>query len=115
MKLYEESVRITPIYSNGHFGIAGILTKLGLLDQAIDEYLLALKYRPEFPDALNNLGFIYLSQNKFKEARIHLEGALKLRPDYPKALDNLRALTEAEKGHPLPKGGDPLFVSPGPP
>ena len=47
---------------------------------------------PEYPDALNNLGYALLLTGHNEEARALYEKALALQPDFPEALNNLGLL-----------------------
>src|SRR5436190_1784856 len=55
-------------------------------------YRQALRLRPEFPEALNNLANALLALDRPEEAYAHLQQALLLRPDYASALQNLGAV-----------------------
>ena len=52
----------------------------------------ALASTPEYPDALNNLGYALLLTGRDAEARTLYEKALALQPDFPEALNNLGLL-----------------------
>ena len=47
---------------------------------------------PDYPDALNNLGYALLLSGHDEEARALYEKALALQPDFPEALNNLGLL-----------------------
>jgi predicted O-linked N-acetylglucosamine transferase (SPINDLY family) len=49
----------------------------------------ALRLRPDYPPALNNLGLAFLSLGRLGEAAAALEAALDLAPDYVGAMNNL--------------------------
>ena len=49
----------------------------------------ALAATPDYPDALNNLGYALLLAGQPDEARALYEKALALQPDFPEALNNL--------------------------
>jgi Flp pilus assembly protein TadD len=55
-----------------------------------------LKYRPEYPEAHNNLGTVLRRLGRIEEARQHYDLALQYRPDYPQARRNLAALVESQ-------------------
>jgi len=55
---------------------------LSLLEDVIDE-------RPDFAEAWNNKGAIYLVTGNYPEAERCLEEALRIKPEYPKAQANL--------------------------
>ncbi len=62
------------------------------LDEAIEHFRAALASTPEYPDALNNLGYSLLLAGRDAEARALYEKALALQPDFPEALNNLGLL-----------------------
>ncbi len=49
----------------------------------------ALKHRPDYPDALNNLGLLLTEMSRPAEALVLLQQALRLRPDFTEARNNL--------------------------
>ncbi|MDQ3743778.1 MAG: tetratricopeptide repeat protein, partial [Acidobacteriota bacterium] len=71
------------------FGLKKDAEKKELFQQAVDEFTQAVRLRPEWAEAHNNLGVALGSQGRFKEAvGEHLE-ALRLKPGYTGALFNL--------------------------
>jgi tetratricopeptide (TPR) repeat protein len=72
------------------------LQKAGLVDDAELQYRELLKADPEFSLAHYNLGFLYLRQDMFPEARRHLTQAVKLDPDHALAHKNLGRLYHME-------------------
>ena len=64
----------------------------GNLDEAIGRFRAALASTPEYPDALNNLGYALLLTGRDEEARALYEKALALQPDFPEVLNNLGLL-----------------------
>jgi tetratricopeptide (TPR) repeat protein len=59
------------------------------LDEAVACFQEALRLRPEFPEAHNNLGNVFFLQEKLEDAVIHYRQALVLNPDYAEAHNNL--------------------------
>ena len=72
------------------------LQKAGLVDDAQMQYRELLKADPEFSLAHYNLGFLYLRQDKFPEARRHLIRAVELDPDHALSHKNLGRLYHME-------------------
>ena len=54
---------------------------------AVDAFRSAIKMRPDFPDAWNELGFALRQQGRYGEALAAYREALRLRPDFPEALE----------------------------
>lgn len=63
---------------------------------AIKQYKQALSINPEEPMAHNNIGVIYLKENKLTEAEKEFKKELIVNPGYDKALDNLTKLYHQE-------------------
>ena len=62
--------------------------KAELLTQAIDEFKLALKSKPDFEVAHNMLGHCYIERGQWEDALKNLDRALEIRTDYPAARFN---------------------------
>ena len=76
---------------------------LGHPDQAILCYQEAIKLKPDFADAHNNLGVIFYDSNKINEAIIYYQEAINVDPDFADAHNNLaNCLAELSR----PEGGD---------
>ena len=59
--------------------------------------LLALEYRPDFPEALVNLGIIDKLENKTADAKKHFIEALRIDQEQAQAYNNLGVLELEEK------------------
>ncbi len=68
-------------------GIA--LAQQGSWDEAIASFREAIRLRPDYGDALNNLGNVYFFQKKFDEAVACYEQVLRVAPDHAGAYSNL--------------------------
>lgn len=55
------------------------------LDQALKEYQLAVKLKPDYEEALNNIGTIYYAKKSYRRATTWFSRALGLAPDDPKS------------------------------
>jgi tetratricopeptide (TPR) repeat protein len=64
---------------------------------ATREFLQVLNREPGRADVLNDLGVVYLLQQRFYESLVALNGALSARPDYGRAVANLGRLHLATK------------------
>jgi tetratricopeptide (TPR) repeat protein len=69
--------------ANNHLGI--VMAHLGNRDAALSRFLAANPPAASY----NNLGTVYLAENRLEEARAEFLHALRLQPDYPKAQANL--------------------------
>ena len=74
----------------------------GKLEEAIASYRQAVRLKPDYAEAYNNLGNALKDQGKLEEAIASYQQALRLKPDYAEAHNNLgNALTrsrEARRG-----------------
>ncbi len=66
-----------------------LLAQSGDVPAAIERFRAALQVKPDFPDALNNLGFALFQTGQADQAYDLYQKALKLQPDFPEALNNL--------------------------
>ena len=64
-----------------HFDYGSALQKEGKLDEAIEQYKLALQFDPKYAAAHMNLGAALSGQAKFDAAVPHMETALRLQPN----------------------------------
>ena len=58
----------------------------------MERFRAALASTPDYPDALNNLGYALLLNGRNDEARALYEKAIALQPDFPEAINNLGLL-----------------------
>jgi tetratricopeptide (TPR) repeat protein len=72
-----------------HANLAEAYRALGQLDQAVASCQVALRLRPHYPEAANNLGMALLGQGRTDEATAQFAEALRLKPDYAMASNNL--------------------------
>ena len=72
-----------------HNNLGAAYQKAGRSDEAIREYQLALKLKPNYADVHNNLGNIYKDQGRLDEAIKEYQLVLRLQPDSADARYNL--------------------------
>ncbi|MBI4691105.1 MAG: tetratricopeptide repeat protein [Nitrospirae bacterium] len=90
VSLWKDVVYKSPNNAKGHnnLGVAIYLAK-GLLDEAIKHYQIALKIKPDYPEAHYNLGNVYRNKGWLDKAIEHYQIAIRLKPDYPETHNNL--------------------------
>lgn len=72
------------------FLLGSLLEQKGLRDEAINKFKEALKIRPDYPDALNSLGYVYAEEGKnLPEAEELIQKALSQSPDNGAYIDSL--------------------------
>ena len=76
-------------YAEAHYNLANILSQLGRVPEAIQQYEQALRLKPDYAEAHYDLGVALRDQGKVLEAIAHYEQALRLKPDYAEAHNNL--------------------------
>ncbi len=87
--LWEDVVRKSPDKARGHNNLGLAYYKKGRVEEAIQEYLTAIKLKPDYLEAHQNLGGTYAKQGRLDEAIQEYLTALKLQPNYPGAHNNL--------------------------
>ena len=75
--LWEDIVSKSPMKARGRYNLGVIYTARGSLDQAIEQYLAAIRIQPDYAEAHYNLGNVYLSQNRIDETIREFEAAIK--------------------------------------
>ena len=74
----------------GVIGLLGnALGKQGKFSEAIDSYQRAIKIKPSFTEAYNNLGLVFEELGKFNEAIDSYQQAIKIKPNFTEAYNNL--------------------------
>src|SRR6266496_2905229 len=69
-----------PVGAKPHFDYASALQKEGRLDEAVEQYKLALQFNPKDAKAHTSLAVALTGQSKFDAAVPHMETALRLQP-----------------------------------
>ena len=70
-----------PVGAKPHFDYASALQKEGRLDEAVEQYKLALQFNPKDAKAHTSLAVALTGQSKFDPAVPHMETALRLEPN----------------------------------
>jgi tetratricopeptide (TPR) repeat protein len=89
LTLSTSMVRKTPNSALLHNNLGNAYAKQNRFDEAVNEYLTALKLKPDYAEGHYNLGNAYTKQNRFDEAVNEYLSALKLGPDDSEAYNNL--------------------------
>lgn len=91
-KVLTEAVKYPGNATTAHFYLGSIARHQGRLEKAVHELELALKAKPDYPDALAELGQCYLVHKDYERAGAHLRRALEINPDHYAANFNLLTL-----------------------
>ncbi|MGD0887490.1 MAG: tetratricopeptide repeat protein [Thermodesulfovibrionales bacterium] len=89
LTLLADTVRKSPDAALPHNNLGTAYLNQNRLDEAVHEFIAALKLKPDYAEAHYNLGIAYLNQNRLDEAVHEFITALKLKPDYAEAHTNL--------------------------
>jgi tetratricopeptide (TPR) repeat protein len=79
-------------FSQAHFSLGNVYLKASKLDQALNEYDVALERNPYLPRAHLNKGIIFLRKNEYAKAEEEFRHELEIKPDEDKAYNNLSAI-----------------------
>ena len=72
-----------------NIALANAFMELGQLDEAVKSYKAALKLKPDFVEAINNLGITFFKLYQLDDAIRCYERALALDPDFADAHNNI--------------------------
>jgi len=93
--LRKELVEYYPGNPDAHLDLASQLKKVGLRDQAINEYRIAIRLNPNYPKTYNSLAVFLAEGRRYEEAANLLKKAIDIDKKYLCAYNNL-AVTYAE-------------------
>ena len=90
-------VQLTPQAAVPHFALGCHLQQQNRIDEAVEEFAAAVKLKPDYPSALNNLAKGLLVQGKTEQAIDYSRQALRYRPGPEAHLELGFALQQAGK------------------
>jgi len=89
-KTYNFILNLAPYDFESHFFLGTIYEEQGKRYEAIEKFKDALKFNPEYPDALNSLGYLYAEESiNLEEAEELLKKALTYEPNNGAYIDSL--------------------------
>ncbi len=91
------SVEAAPAAAPYHNNLATVLQELGRHDEALAEYSVVLRLRPDHADAWLAAGVSLGALNRIREAEDAIRRAITLRPVFPQAHNNLGAMLRLQK------------------
>jgi len=97
MTLFDYTLKINPNSAMAHNNLGAALAKQGKFDEAIKEYMAAIRSRPNHAEAYNNLGNALASQGKIEKAIYYYRKALQIKPYLLEAHFNI-GVRLAERG-----------------
>jgi tetratricopeptide (TPR) repeat protein len=102
---YRKSIAFYAGHPDSHNNLGVSLMMLENWDNAVREFQIALKLKPDLANAHAGWGYVRMKQGKFDEAIAHFETALKLAPDYQTAREYLERAKKRESGGGSPESG----------
>ncbi|MEA3361376.1 MAG: tetratricopeptide repeat protein [Thermodesulfobacteriota bacterium] len=87
--LWSDVVAKNPLSYRGYNNLGRALVRHGRLQEAISQYAISLRVKPDYIKAHNNLGNAFMRQGFTEKAIDEYLEALKIKPDYEKAHNNL--------------------------
>src|SRR5579862_8399914 len=92
--LFTHTLSVTHGNYLAHNNLGVVLDQEGHGEEAIDQYNLALKIKPGYPEALKNLGVAFEHKGQLEKAEEFFQDALKQRPDFASAHNGLGSVYE---------------------
>ncbi|MFH0790304.1 MAG: tetratricopeptide repeat protein [Candidatus Omnitrophota bacterium] len=86
---FKSALKDNPDFLLTHLGLAAVLEKENLLEQAIEEYNRSIKLAPDSPDAYYRAGVIYAMKLLDTRAEWYFKKTIQLIPDFAPAYYNL--------------------------
>lgn len=85
-------IKLNPDYADVHYHLGNAYGNQGKLDDAIQEYMTAIRLKHDYAETRYNLGVSYKLKGLKNEAKKEFEAALKLKPDFALARIALESL-----------------------
>jgi len=97
LTLWTDVVSKSPGKARPHLNLGSELMRLGRMDEAVNEFKSAVRFKPDYAEAYYNLGVAFNKMDRPDEAIEQFGIALRLDPDDAEALNNL-AISFGMKG-----------------
>ncbi|MBV1910140.1 MAG: tetratricopeptide repeat protein [Kangiellaceae bacterium] len=95
LKQFKSAISINAISWTAWLGVGNCLFSLKKYTEAISSYHKVLEIIPDQIDAQNNIGAIYIEQNKLVEATKNFENIVRKKPKYPPGWYNLAVISSS--------------------
>jgi tetratricopeptide (TPR) repeat protein len=97
MATLQRAVELGPDYGRAYYNLGQVYLKLGVLDLALENYLLAIKYKGD-PNCYIDCGYVYLIKRDYQAARGQFEESVKS-GYFPFVAEYYLGLTELVRGN----------------
>jgi tetratricopeptide (TPR) repeat protein/peroxiredoxin len=88
-KSFERALEVSSTDAESNYGLAMVFAQADDTAEAYDYLQAALKSRPDYPEALNNLGILYLRTNRRDKAVASFEECIRVAPGFDQSYLNL--------------------------
>ncbi len=95
IRLWEDTAQKSPARARVHLCLGNVYQARNMFDKAVEQYLIAIKLKPDFVEAHNNLGAVYQFLKMPDKAMEQFLIAVKLKPDFAEAQLNLGIIYQA--------------------
>lgn len=93
---FKAAIFLDPSHFHSYINLANIYVMRKQAAPAIENYLHALKIKPDAEEALANLGIVYFQNGEIVQARKYWQQLLNLNPDHPIALQGIQRIQAAQ-------------------
>lgn len=89
IEFYEDMASKSPRKPSVHYDLGKLYKDVGRLDDAVREYKIAIRLKPDYAEAHTNLGNVYLEKGYFDQAIEEYVVALRIDPSDPETYYNI--------------------------
>jgi len=90
--IFQHALNVTKRNHHAHFGMGNVCLYREDLNGASWHYVEALRLKPDFAEALNNLGMVLMEQGKISEPMQKYQEAFEIKPNDPRIQNNMGVL-----------------------
>ena len=90
-------MELLPDDADINFSLGMLYAQQDQLDQAVEYLSQALALRPAYPEALNNLGIIFIRKQDYARAEEEFKSGIRVSPRFDQSYLNLARLYEMQK------------------
>jgi hypothetical protein len=95
--VFQQALNVTKKNHIAEMGMGNVWLSRGNLHKAVPHYMEALRLKPDYAEAHNNLALVLMREGKGDEAAAQFREALKDNPKYAEAFNNLGAVLAGQR------------------